>query len=149
MINRFHAGLVNRPLRELSPIEFEVVDFDSARNAWATPRNAAVAPTAPPAAPQLAQNWEDRRHDTSPEDVSPTADALLWFAKLPEPIRPKHLLDSFPRVLNRIAAHWAQRAECLSVLEDLLIDRRGTRSGFAPPIAEEIARLRDYRVLER
>ena len=147
MINRFHAGLVNRPLRELSPIEFEVVDFDSAREAWATPRNATPAPAAAPS-PSAAQNWEDRRHAASPEDIVPTADALLWFAKLPEPIRPKQLLQAFPRVLNRIAAHWAQRAECLSVLEDLLIDRRGTRSGFAPPIAEEIARLRDYRVLE-
>lgn len=149
MINRFHAGLVNRPLRELSPIEFEVVDFDSARSAWATPRNAPAAPAAAPVAPPATQNWEDRRHEASPEDVVPTADALLWFAKLPEPIRPKHLLQTFPRVLNRIASHWALRAECLSVLEDLLIDRRGTRSGFAAPVAEEIARLRDYRVLER
>lgn len=149
MINRFHAGLVNRPLRELSPIEFEVVDFDSAREAWATPRSAAPSPGPVVAAPATPQNWEDRRHANSPEDVVPTADALLWFAKLPEPIRPKQLLQTFPRVLNRIVAHWAQRAECLSVLEDLLIDRRGTRSGFAAPVAEEIARLRDYRVLER
>jgi hypothetical protein len=148
VINRFHAGLVNRPLRELSPIEFEVVDFDSAREAWATPRSASTAPNAPlPVA--TTQTWEDRRHAASPEGVVPTADALLWFAKLPEPIRPKQLMQQFPRVLNRIAAHWPQRPECLSVLEDLLIDRRGTRSGFAPPIAEEIARLRDYRVLER
>ena len=148
MINRFHAGLVNRPLRELSPIEFEVVDFDSAREAWATPRGEAKAKS-PPALPQETPKWEERRHVSTAEEVIPTVDTLLWFAKLPEPIRPKLLLSAFPRVLNRIAAHWPHRTECLSVLEDLLIDRRGTRSGFAPLIAEEIARLRDYRVLER
>ncbi|TDM06489.1 MAG: hypothetical protein C4K60_18280 [Ideonella sp. MAG2] len=135
-------------MRELSPIEFEVVDFDSAREGWATPRGA-VTPTATPQPSAPIQNWEERRHSPTTDEVVPTAEALLWFAKLPEPIRPQHLLQAFPRVLNRIAAHWAQRAECLSVLEDLLIDRRGTRSGFAAPVAEEIARLRDYRVLER
>lgn len=123
--------------QELPPLEFEFVDFDAAKKALAEP---------PPGVQALEEiDWLQRRGVPLPRDKSPTADALLWFAQLPESVRPQALLDGYPRLLNRIAQSWSSRTLSLEILDDLMIDRRGGRAGFARRVSEEVAALREMR----
>ena len=145
MINRFHAGLANRPLRELAPIEFEVVDFDSAKAAWVNPAQSAAKPkVANEPAGSTVPSAIDGHGALSPGQDYPTAHTLLWFAKLPEGMRPQAMLNDLPQLANRIAHHWAERVPCTSLLEDLLLARRGD---LPPAVAAELERLRDLRRL--
>ena len=51
------------------------------------------------------------------------------------------------RVANRIAWCWADAALREQVLDDLLVDRRGGRLGFAPTIVRELQRLREFQAV--
>ena len=139
MVNRFQfdpdAG--KTVAQDLPPLEFEFVDFDAAQRALAEP---------PPGVLPLEQiDWLQRRGLPLPQDHHATTDALLWFAKLPDGFRPQAMLDNHPRLINRIAQSWPSKILSLEVLDDLLIDRRGGRAGFARRVSEEVALLRDLR----
>jgi len=54
------------------------------------------------------------------------------------------LLRQFPRIANVVARAWHNAAELQTVLDDLLIDRRGGRQGFPLEVTEELLVLRDY-----
>ena len=54
----------------------------------------------------------------------------------------RELSAKFPRVLNRIAAVWDRPSEANRCFDSLLFDARGTRQGFPPSVANEIASLR-------
>ena len=139
MVNRFQfdPDAAKTASQDLPPLEFEFVDFDAAQRALAEP---------PPGVRPLEQiDWLQRRGLPLPQDAHATADALLWFAQLPEGYRPQAMLDNYPRLINRIAQSWRSRILSLEVLDDLLIDRRGGRSGFARRISEEVALLRELR----
>ncbi|HEY0878519.1 MAG TPA: hypothetical protein VGE10_08695 [Zeimonas sp.] len=71
--------------------------------------------------------------------------------------RAKRLLDSLPRenrlgvtrhdyphVVNRLAADWHLPHRMLDVFDELLVDHRGSRSGFPFPVALELMQLREY-----
>jgi DNA-binding helix-hairpin-helix protein with protein kinase domain len=139
LVNRYQhdAGNTGQPTQDLPPLEFEFVDFDAAQRALAEP---------PPGVQPLHEiDWLQRRGLPMPEDQAATADALLWFAQLPAGFRPQALLDHYPRLINRIAQSWPSRVLSLEVLDDLLIDRRGGRAGFARQVSEEVIRLRELR----
>lgn len=71
-------------------------------------------------------------------------DALEWLAKLPEGVRPEDLPLRFPRIANALARHWIYPDACRAYLDDLLIDKRGTRQGLPGEVADELATLKDY-----
>ena len=118
----------------VKPLEFKTVSVEEARRALEG------EPTKPGAS-QLTV----KRTQTSKEpllDVTRT-----WLASLPEDIRPMELARQFPRIANRLRHLWKQVARCEEYLDALLVDRRGTRKGFPPKIAQELGALREYYLL--
>ncbi|HKW84889.1 MAG TPA: hypothetical protein VJN68_14150, partial [Burkholderiaceae bacterium] len=73
------------------------------------------------------------------EPLSPVA--ARWCAELPADARPEVLASRFPAVVNRIAQAWHEAARARELLEDLLIDQRGDRSGFPKDAFGELLRL--------
>lgn len=71
-------------------------------------------------------------------------ETLQWIAGLPEDIRPEELPVRFPRIANALARRWGDRDLCRSYLDDVLIDKRGTRRGLPDEVADELATLKNY-----
>ena len=71
-------------------------------------------------------------------------DTLQWLAGLPENVRPGVLPVRFPRIANALARRWGSGTACRAYLDDLLIDKRGTRRGLPDEVADELATLKDY-----
>jgi len=69
---------------------------------------------------------------------------LGWVASLPAEVRPLALLVEFPRIANILARAWNDAADFQGQMEDLLVDRRGSRSGFPLEVLEDLLTLRDY-----
>ena len=70
--------------------------------------------------------------------------AEVWLMALPRSLRPAALCSTYPRVVNRLALCWGDRALTERLLDDLLVGRRGKREGFPAPVAEELLRLRRF-----
>jgi hypothetical protein len=118
----------------MKPLEFEKVSVEEAR--W-TLEGKPVKPD--------ADKSSDRRTRTPEEpllDVTQT-----WLASLPQDVRPLELPRQFPRIANRLGRLWKQVARCEEHLDDLLVNRRGTRKGFPPIITQELEALREYYAL--
>jgi len=67
-----------------------------------------------------------------------------WIALLPADVQPHNLSQKYARIANRLCHLWQSPAECLQYLEDLLMDRRGSRRGFELDIAMELAGIKDH-----
>ena len=50
----------------------------------------------------------------------------------------------YPHLIPKIRAAWASPDQFARLMSDLLLADRGSRQGFAPNVALELARLRDY-----
>jgi hypothetical protein len=72
-----------------------------------------------------------------------TAATRRWLRHLPPGRRPLRLCAAHPRVANRIAWCWDDPELREAVLLDLLVDRRGGRTGFGATIVRELLRLRE------
>jgi hypothetical protein len=72
------------------------------------------------------------------------SDTIKWLASLPDVLRPRRLPIQFPRIANALASRWDRRQACIECLEDLLIDRRGSRRGFPIDIVTELAALKNH-----
>lgn len=83
-----------------------------------------------------------RRPQPASESLAP--DTIRWLAGLPGDVRPRQLPIQFPRICNALARYWGSPRECLAYLDDLVLDRRGGRTGFVFDIALEIAGLKDH-----
>jgi hypothetical protein len=117
-------------------LEFEKVSLNDARKALEETGPAAYA------TPKQKENWEEKRTEAPTETISDETTA--WMAELPEAVRPRQLALRYARLANRLCKAWAEPAKCDRLLDDLMIDRRGTRKGFPLPVANELANLRDY-----
>lgn len=117
-------------------LEFEKVSLTDARKA--------LDETGPAAnvAPKLRENWEEKRTQAPAEPLSDETNA--WIAELPDAVRPRQLSLRYPRLANRLCKAWKEPPKCESLLDDLMMDRRGTRKGFPLQVANELATLRQY-----
>jgi hypothetical protein len=88
--------------------------------------------------------WVALRRRERATDFALTGTARRWLRQLPPRRRPLLLCMSHPRVANRIAWCWSDSALATQVLEDLLVDHRGGRRGFAPQVVRELRRLREF-----
>ena len=135
-MTREHAP--EEPVPEVAPLEFELVDFGAAREALEEP---------PPGVPRLrrtsAQDWVLRRKPLTEIERRLTRGATQWLLTLPQDVRPVELLRRYPRIANKLAEGWSDAEGTDRRLEDLVLDRRGGRQGFPPPVAEELLRLRE------
>ena len=91
-----------------------------------------------------AQDWQRVRRPEVARDYALTGTTRRWLQRLPARRRPYRLCTAFPRVANRIAWLWPDEAMSAQVLEDLLIDRRGGRSGFPHWVTRELRRLQEF-----
>jgi hypothetical protein len=87
--------------------------------------------------------------DLAPEATAGTSEQLTretiqWLAELPPEVMPQHLSLRFPRMANALYLRWTDRHACSAYLDDLIIDKRGTRRGFPDEILEELATLKNY-----
>ncbi len=118
----------------VKPLEFTTVSVEEARRALEG------EPTKPGAS-QLTV-----KRTRTPKE--PLLDVTrMWLASLPQDVRPMELARQFPRIANRLRHLWRQVARCEEYLDALLVDRRGTRKGFPPKIAQELQALREYHAL--
>ncbi|SRR6266542_3892456 len=74
----------------------------------------------------------------------PLPTAQRWISLLPGETQPRALLQRFPRIANKLARLWADGKSVADYLDQLLIDRRGSRQGFPPDVHNELLNLRDY-----
>jgi hypothetical protein len=92
-------------------------------------------------------DYSKRRHQPEENDLELSAAGRALLASIEEPIRPKELAASFPRIVNRLAKLWKMPREMDRYFEDLLADTRGNRRGFPLNILMELTTLKDhYRV---
>jgi len=91
-----------------------------------------------------ASDWARVRAPTRQRDTELSKGARSWLERLPHDVRPHALCASYPRIANQLAACWADVGLIEYLLEDMLIDRRGERSGFSPEVAQEIALLYEF-----
>ncbi len=87
-------------------------------------------------------DWTQRR-------MSEPANGLLkptfaWASTLPLEVQPRTLLYKFPRIANLIAAMWQDSNSLRRYVDDLLVDKRGTRQGFPVEVLRELFLLRAY-----
>ena len=67
--------------------------------------------------------------------------AVRWCSELPDDVRPELLPAMFPAIVNRLALVWQDPTKARDLLDELLIDRRGSRSGFPAGVCTELLRL--------
>ena len=92
----------------------------------------------------MTQDPTSQRKQQNADDFAPNRDAIRWLASLPDEVRPIELGRKFPRIINTIAAKWADFIGCRRYLNSLQIDERGGRQGFPFEIVQEICALREY-----
>ena len=118
-------------------LEFEKVTFSDARKALEETGPAANA------LPRKEEHWEEQRKE--PSTSEPLSDeANAWMSELPAAVCPRQLALRYARIVNRLCKVWNEPARCERLLDDLMIDRRGTRKGFPLVVANELATLRDH-----
>ena len=118
-------------------LEFELTDLSDARHALdELPAGVMTAQTLAPG------YWLERRRKPTATDRALTGAAIDWLLRLPERLRPTATCERFPRIVNAIAASWAQPAERDALLDNLLGNGRSQRAGFPLQVRTEIEALR-------
>ncbi len=122
---------------EPDALEFELIDFDSAR------QKLDELPEGITARPGY---WEAQRRSSDASDKALRGPTLDWVMSLPDAVRPKNLCEQYPRVANTIAGAWHSK-ERATVLIDRLMhdDRGGTRRGFPEPVMYDLGVLLHHR----
>ena len=90
-------------------------------------------------------DWISIRRKERPQDLELAPHAVRWWHSLPSDVRPVHLVQKFPRIVNLLSLCWNDSKQVGETFESLLQDKRGTRQGFPTMILSELRRLRDHR----
>ena len=85
--------------------------------------------------------WAALRSSQPGDDDLLGAPAQAWLDHLPQHAQPRRLAARHPRVVNRLADVWADSRAAADVIDTLMIDQRGGRTGFSPAIRAELMRL--------
>ena len=88
------------------------------------------------------EDWSSHRKCRPVDRLLPIAGR--WSDALPADVRPQALIGLFPRVANLLALQWNDLGAVLAYFDELLVDRRGHRQGFPPPVLDELLHLRNY-----
>jgi hypothetical protein len=93
------------------------------------------------AGPESKAEFAKRRTEPANGLLKPT---FAWASTLPIEIQPRSLLYKFPRIANLLAAMWPDPNSFRRYVDDLLVDKRGSRQGFPVEILRELFELRAY-----
>jgi hypothetical protein len=127
----------DRPPPAFDALEFELTDLSDAKHALDE------LPAGVITAQRLAPGyWLDQRRRPTATDRALTGVAIDWLLGLPEQFRPTATCEQFPRIVNAVAASWAQPVERDVLLDSLLSNRRSHRAGCPLPVRIEIEALR-------
>ena len=94
------------------------------------------------AEPTTDSGWQRLREPSRPQDLVLSPLAAAWGDSLTARHRPTQLCALFPRVANRLALCWNDSALVARVLDELVVDKRRSRTGFPPEVSQELIRLR-------
>lgn len=92
--------------------------------------------------PDKVKNWDEDRQSAPAEPLAGATAA--WIASLPSDVRPRELARQFPRIANRLCELWRRPAQCDAYVKKLIVDDRGSRKGFPPAVANELATLANH-----
>lgn len=92
--------------------------------------------------PRVSERWSSNQRAAKCDEQELSAETFKWLASLPANVQPRALGLQYPRIANRLAEIWQRPLQCERYLDDLMIDQRGSRSGFPPEVAAEIAALK-------
>lgn len=70
--------------------------------------------------------------------------ALAWLDTLPNEARPVRTAECHPHVVNKMAVIWRDAARVRDYFEELLLDTRQGRQGFAHDVLDELGRLLEH-----
>lgn len=127
----------NSGQKKLEALDFEPVDLEEAKKVL--DRDGLVGHLAPakqptrPAAPQVMRQAPARQE-------LPT-DTVRWALTLPTENRPLFILTNYPKIANKLAEIWSDRASVQTYFDDLMLDHRGDRAGFPREAFEDLMRL--------
>jgi hypothetical protein len=93
-------------------------------------------------APAPEKNWNIVRDSSTVKSADLTVQTWKWVESLPMEVQPGSLIQRFPRIANKIAELWPRPVQCEKYLNALILDNRGSRKGFPPDVAREIAMLK-------
>jgi hypothetical protein len=96
-----------------------------------------------PAAPAPQSGDWTKRRTTEPANglLKPTS---AWASTLPPEVQPRSLMYKFPRIANLLAAMWPDPNSFRRYIDDLLVDKRGSRQGFPVEVLRELFELRAF-----
>lgn len=94
--------------------------------------------------PRTPADWARARDADRKQNQVLSAQAVAWAEKLAPRVKLTTLTHRYPRVANLLALCWADVALTTAQLNALMLDNRGDRDGFPPPVATELMRLRQY-----
>lgn len=123
--------------KKLEALDFEPVDLEEAKKVL--DRDGLIGHLAPakqparPAAPQVMRQAPARQE-------LPT-DTVRWALTLPTENRPLFILTNYPKIANKLAEIWSDRASVQTYFDDLMLDHRGDRAGFPREAFEDLMRL--------
>lgn len=103
--------------------------------AAAEPAAAAGVPTATAVE---VQDWTRLRAPVSNKDLCLSPLARAWVEGRPPGATPQALVQTYPRITNRLALCWEDPTLALRVLDGLLVDKRGGRRGFPLTVDVEL-----------
>jgi len=79
----------------------------------------------------------------SKDDGQIDGQTQAWLASIEPDVRPRVLQETFPRILNQMAALWERPAQMDRYFADLLLDVRGNRHGFPLQVILELSALKE------
>jgi hypothetical protein len=121
--------------RHKFPVNFDGSQTDRRPGApWIAPR--------PPNGHGVLWDWSSRRKAQPTNLLLPAS--REWLGSLPVDVRPKSLVAQFPRIVNALAAEWADPVACNAYFANLHDNRRGDRTGFPANVQRDLLTLRDF-----
>lgn len=119
----------------------------SSRSSRVSTAAAAAAKVRRSVASPQQPDWIAIRRKDRPQDLELAAHAVRWWHALPAEVRPVHLVQKFPRIVNLLSQCWDDPQRVRQTFESLLQDKRGGRQGFPSLILSELRRLREFALL--
>jgi hypothetical protein len=112
---------------------------------WRAPLSAVLHRSGGRAGAQPVTDVKQLRAPLRDDDRVLVSETHVWLRRIPGRLQPKQLCRFYPRVANRLARCWHDTVAFETLVQDLLVDRRGGRAGFPPRIVVELQVLRQFR----
>jgi hypothetical protein len=95
----------------------------------------------------FSPSWQ--RRSPHPDDDRVLGRAWNWLNALPMGVRPVHLPEKFPRIVNELFRLWARGPALTSYFAEKEFSPREGRTGFPPIIKEELLAMHVYALRNR